>query len=152
MGRTTPTPADVGGATAAAVAESHKLAAERKCTDAVNKAYAWIDRHPSVVEAGAELFAAQAITLRRVPADVVAAGGGAAGGRVQGAEPFAAALNELHEHWAGHVAQERERREKAVQALLQNPARPWLPRMRELRDKAYRAAELAVDLLNKKKG
>ena len=39
---------------------------------------------------------------------------------------------------------------EAVQALLQNPARPWLPRMRELRDKAYRAAELAVDLLNKK--
>lgn len=77
MGRTTPTPADVGGVTAAAVAESHKLAAERKCADAVNKAYAWIDRHPSVVEAGAELFAAQAITFRRVPADVVAAGGGA---------------------------------------------------------------------------
>ena len=41
---------------------------------------------------------------------------------------------------------------EAVQALLQNPARPWLPRMRELRDKAYRAAELAVDLLNKKQG
>ena len=41
---------------------------------------------------------------------------------------------------------------EAVQALLQNPARPWLPRMKELRDKAYRAAELAVDLLNKKQG
>lgn len=39
----------------------------------------------------------------------------------------------------------------AVQALLQRPERPWLPRMRQLRDKAYYSAELAAELLGQGK-
>jgi len=57
---------------------------------------------------------------------------------VEGAEPFAMALAELHEQWASQVAMERARREKAVQALLQAERRTLLANQisRELRERA----------------
>lgn len=71
MGRTTPTPADVGGATAAAVAEQWKRAREQRCADLVDGAYRWLDGRPGLAllmrDPAFELFAAQAITLRRTP-------------------------------------------------------------------------------------
>lgn len=61
-----------------------------------------------------------------------------ASAEVEGAEPFAVALAELHEQWASRVALERERREKAVQALLQAERRTLLANQisRELRERA----------------
>lgn len=71
MGRTTPTPADVGGATAAAVAEQWKRAREQRCADLVDGAYRWLDQSAALADLMAdpafELWAAQAITLRRTP-------------------------------------------------------------------------------------
>ncbi len=71
MGRTTPTPADVGGATAAAVAEQWKRAREQRCADLVDGAYRWLDQSAALADLMAdpafELWAAQAITLRRLP-------------------------------------------------------------------------------------
>lgn len=71
MGRTTPTPADVGGATAAAVAEQWKRAREQRCADLVDGAYRWLDQSAALADLmrdpAFELWAAQAITLRRLP-------------------------------------------------------------------------------------
>ncbi len=71
MGRTTPTPADVGGATAAAVAEQWKRAREQRFADLVDGAYRWLDQSAALADLMAdpafELWAAQAITLRRLP-------------------------------------------------------------------------------------
>lgn len=71
MGRTTPTPADVGGATAAAVAEQWKRAREQRCADLVDGAYRWLDQSAALADLmrdpAFELWAAQSITLRRTP-------------------------------------------------------------------------------------
>jgi len=45
---------------------------------------------------------------------------------VENAGPFEVALSQLHEHWAEQVARERERRDKAVQALVQAERRTLL--------------------------
>lgn len=97
MGRMTPVPADVGGATAGAVAEQHKRAREQRCADLVDGAYRWLDSRPGLAELMAdpafELFAAQAITLRRMPEGLSADEGEAwlvAGWRARRAEGRAA--------------------------------------------------------------
>lgn len=71
MGRITPTPSDVGSAVGAAVELQRRRAAEDRCGVLVDGAYRWLDGRPGLTDLMAdpafELFAAQAITLRRTP-------------------------------------------------------------------------------------
>jgi hypothetical protein len=71
MGGTRVIPTEVSGANVYALADQRKRAAEDKCADLVDSAYRWLDRRPGLAELMAdpafELFAAQAITLRRLP-------------------------------------------------------------------------------------
>ena len=64
-------PSDVSGASAGAVAEQWKQARERRCADLVDGAYRWLDSRPGLAglmaDPAFELWAAQAITLRRTP-------------------------------------------------------------------------------------
>lgn len=81
MGGTRVIPTEVGGANVYALADQRRQIAEDRCGRLVDGAYRWLDGRPGLADLMAdpafELFAAQAITFRRVPADVVAAGGGA---------------------------------------------------------------------------
>ena len=64
-------PSEVGSAVGAAVAGQHRQAAEDRCAAIVDGAYTWLDCRRGLSELmtdpAFELFAAQAITLRRTP-------------------------------------------------------------------------------------
>lgn len=71
MGGTRVIPTEVSGANVYALADQRKRMAEDRCGELVDGAYRWLDRRPGLAELmrdpAFELFAAQAITLRRLP-------------------------------------------------------------------------------------
>lgn len=71
MGGTRVIPTEVGGANVYALADQRRQIAEDRCGRLVDGAYRWLDGRPGLADLMAdpafELFAAQAITLRRLP-------------------------------------------------------------------------------------
>lgn len=78
MGGTREVPADVGAANVFALRDLQRMererersAAEQRCADLVDGAYRWLDQSAALADLmrdpGFELWAAQAITLRRTP-------------------------------------------------------------------------------------
>lgn len=71
MGGTRVIPTEVSGANVYALADQRKRAAEDRCRELVDGAYRWLDGRPGLADLMAdpafELWAAQAITLRRTP-------------------------------------------------------------------------------------
>ena len=71
MGGTRVIPTEVSGANVYALADQRKRAAEDRCGELVDGAYRWLDGRPGLTllmrDPAFELFAAQAITLRRMP-------------------------------------------------------------------------------------
>lgn len=66
-------PAGFNGATPQALAEQRKREAERKCADLVDGAWAWVDSRRALAGDDISVFAAQAITLKRIPAGLTSA-------------------------------------------------------------------------------
>lgn len=71
MGGTRVIPTEVSGANVYALADQRKRAAEDRCAELVDGAYRWLDQRAALADLmcdpGFELWAAQAITMRRTP-------------------------------------------------------------------------------------